>query len=270
MSDAAKATADGEGDRKALMPSIPKISGISKTSVHSGWQVPIAPWGRVEVFVSGGFSLALAALLAWFAPWAALLPLPLVSFVCWFFRDPPRVSPTDPGLVLAPADGLVTHLGEGVRVDERDGHGLAEHVGNGPFVKISIYLSLWDVHVNRAPIAARVVDVRRRPGKFRRSWPIRSTQENEQCWTVLQGQEAPYPRVLVKQVAGAAARRIVNVAPIGGGLARGDKFGMIKLGSRTDLLLSVAAGLEILVRPGDRVRGGETPVARYHTSATQS
>jgi len=168
-------------------------------------------------------------------------------FTLYFFRDPERAVPEGDNIAVAPADGLVT------TVDE---------VEEGEFLKtrlrrIGIFLSVLDVHVNRAPLAGEVLHSEPKPGKFldARS-PLSSTLNVSRSWVFT----GPMGTVLVRQITGAIARRICPWAVVGDKLARGERFGMIRFGSRTELLLPMDA--EILVKAGDRVRGGETPVAR--------
>jgi phosphatidylserine decarboxylase len=208
--------------------------------------------GRVEVLLYGG-SLALIAVgLAIRWPWAAVLPALLAGFVVWFFRDPHREIPTGAGLLVSPADGVVTHVEE-----------LSEAgVWDGPAVKISIYLSLFSVHLNRVPERARLLQVRHLPGRHLTTRDPRSAEVNEQCRTLWERLDPPYPRFLVKQVAGPLVSSTVCAARAGAVLPRGARFGMIKFGSRTELYLPQHPGLSLTVRPGDRVRAGTSIIAR--------
>jgi phosphatidylserine decarboxylase len=178
--------------------------------------------------------------------------------VIWFFRDPPRRVPGDPGLVVAPADGRVVD----VEPLESDPFVAA------PAVRIGIFLSVFNVHINRAPAAARVAEVVYRPGKFLNALRPASARENEQLELRLEETAPPFRRFVVRQIAGTLARRIVCWVRPGESLERGVRYGMIKLGSRTDLILPRHEGLEVLVRPGQAVRAGRSIVARYTTEAT--
>lgn len=177
--------------------------------------------------------------------------------IVWFFRDPQRPIPGDPGLVVSPADGIISSIEE---IDH------AEFL-DGPAVQIGIFLSIFHVHVNRVPVAARVVGLSYRHGKFLNALRPESARENEQLAIRLQETAAPYRRMVVRQIAGAIARRIVCWLKPGDELARGERFGMIKLGSRTELLLPREPGLEIAVRIGQSVQGGKTVLARYPAGA---
>jgi phosphatidylserine decarboxylase len=214
--------------------------------------LPLTRMGLVEVFVFGGGLTLIAGGLACLWPWAAVPPVLLAGFVLWFFRDPPRTIPAGPGVLVSPADGIVTHLEE-----------LSEAgVWNGPAVKISIYLSLFSVHLNRVPDRARVLEVRLLPGRHLSTRDPRSTEVNEQCRTLWECLDAPHLRFLVKQIAGPLVSCIVCAVRSGTVLPRGARFGMIKFGSRTELYLPRHPGLCLTVRPGDRVRAGTSIVAR--------
>jgi phosphatidylserine decarboxylase len=168
------------------------------------------------------------------------LPLAAAAAVSLgFFRDPDRTPPTAANVVLAPADGRVTAIDEAVDAFV------------GAAVRVSIFLSPLDVHVNRAPIAGLVTDAVYTPGRFVAAFRREAGEVNERCALRLQGDHA---RVTVVQVAGIAARRIVCRAGPGDKLAAGERFGMIRFGSRTDCYMP--RGTEVAVRPGDRVIGG--------------
>jgi phosphatidylserine decarboxylase len=216
-------------------------------------RLPVAPMGRGEVLIFGGGLSALAVASALLTPWAAAVPALLALFVVLFFRDPPRQIPDTPGGIVSPADGVVTDVEE---VDEVP-------FWDGPAVKIGIYLSVFNVHVNRVPETARVIEVRYVPGRFLSTGLESAARVNEQCWTLLEHEAAPHHLVAVKQIAGTFARRIVCEARPGAVLARGERFGMIKFGSRTELYLAKAPGLRVAVAPGARVRGGSSVVAQY-------
>jgi phosphatidylserine decarboxylase len=176
-----------------------------------------------------------------------------------FFRNPRRRIPAEPGIFVAPADGHVTEVGN---LDE------PEYIG-GPAAKIGIFLSIFDVHLNRAPCAGKVEHLRHREGRYLDARDKASSQENE-CRSIgILRDEGTDPRgikVLVRQIAGAIARRIVCPLEIGDSLERGRLLGMIKFGSRTELVVAVRPGdppLEVLVKPGDKVLAGETVLLRF-------
>jgi phosphatidylserine decarboxylase len=203
--------------------------------------LPIAAegWGFILV------PLVLAVLLAWTGWIKSSLLLGLVTaFMAFFFRDPERVAPAVPGAILAPADGRVVDVRAAV---------------NDPFVgaaqAVSIFLSPLDVHVNRSPLAGLVVGVEYRPGAKLAAYRPEASERNERTTIAIQGETA---RVVVRQIAGVLARRIVCRIRAGDKLASGERFGLIKFGSRTDLIVPASARLR--VRTGDRVLGGETVV----------
>jgi phosphatidylserine decarboxylase len=158
-----------------------------------------------------------------------------------FFRDPERTPPEVPGGVLAPADGKVI------------GISALDDAWVGPAVRLSIFLSPLDVHINRAPVAGLVRGVEYAAGTFRAAYRIEQSEANERCTVTLDGDAA---HVTVRQIAGVLARRIVCRVRAGDKLEAGERYGMIRFGSRTDLV--VPRGTELRVRVGDRVRGGES------------
>lgn len=192
-------------------------------------------------------------------PWRATLWLVVLALavlgglILWFFRDPERAIPTEPGLVVSPADGIISAIDELPHDD---------FIG-GPAVQIGIFLSIFHVHLNRAPLAGRVIGLSYRPGKFLNALRPESARENEQLAIRMQETAPPYRRLVVRQIAGAIARRIVCWLRPGDELTRGERIGMIKLGSRTELVLPREEGLELLVRIGQGVQGGTTILARY-------
>lgn len=199
-------------------------------------RIPVASEGWPFILAPAG-----AALVAWAAGWSApAVVLMGFALAClFFFRDPEREAPSVPGAIVAPADGRVMAVQE---VTD-------PFVGEG--VRVSIFLSPLDVHVNRAPIAGLVIDAEYRPGRFRPAYRVADSEANERCSLALQGEAA---RVAVTQIAGILARRIVCRARPGDKLALGQRFGLIRFGSRTDLV--VPRQTELRVRPGERVRGG--------------
>jgi phosphatidylserine decarboxylase len=175
----------------------------------------------------------------------ALLLVLLAGFVAFFFRNPERAVAPDPNLVLSPADGHVS------LVKPKDANNPA--TGN----VVSIFLSVFDVHVNRTPIAGRITAVTYRPGKFLNALNQRASSENEQNIITVQNERLT---VTFSQIAGVIARRIVCWKKIGDTLAPGERIGLIKFGSRTDLFLPPE--VEILVKKGDRVLGGKTIIGK--------
>lgn len=174
------------------------------------------------------------------------------AFFLLFFRSPNRTAPSEPGVVVSPADGTVIKI-------ER----LESHPGfDGAVDKISVFLSVFDVHVNWTPIAGTVKSVEHIPGKFSVAWLDKASQDNERSEIYL---ESAYGPVLFKQIAGQIARRIVCRLQPGQRVVAGEKFGMIKFSSRTEVF--VDAGAEILVKPRKHIKGGQTAIARLPVHA---
>ena len=176
--------------------------------------------------------------------YVGLLLLLVALFMAFFFRDPKRVPPSDPDVVVSPADGRVT------RIESAAGQ------ANSPTL-VSIFLSPLDVHINRAPIPGKIVDVVYSPGKFLMATNEKASTVNEQNALTIQGEKIT---VVCKQIAGILARRIVCWKHAGDRLNLGERFGMIKFSSRTDVLLP--ANVKVTVAEGDRVRGGVTVIGR--------
>ena len=216
-------------------------------------RIPFARWGLAELQIFGwpllGLTVGLALSPVW---WLAPVSGILLFLVVYFFRDPPRRVPQEAGLLIAPADGRVVEI----TPLEHD-----EFVG-GPAVRIAIFLSLLNVHVNRAPCAARVIRLRYWPGRFLSALKPECAIHNENMWIGMEEDAAPHRRFAMRQIAGAVARRIVCDLRPGQVVQRGEKFGMIKLGSRTEMILP-AEGLEIRVSVGQPIRGGRDVVAQY-------
>jgi phosphatidylserine decarboxylase len=220
----------------------------------------LARAGLVEVVCCSVVALTLALLLAAVAPSVFWLLLPLILipwlFVLYFFRDPQRDVPTDTDALVSPADGTVTHVDE---VDEADFPG-------GRAVRVSIFLAVWNVHVNRIPRNSRVVGLRYFPGSFLDARKPESSTQNEQFWVDLE-ESSPPRRLRVKQISGAVARRIVNWLRLDETVFVGGRFGMIKFGSRTEVLIPTGERHAMLVKVGDKVKGGSTILLRFQGSA---
>jgi phosphatidylserine decarboxylase len=217
--------------------------------------IPFARWGLAELLLMGLPLLAVTVALVYFGGWYRLLALGpgvVLGLIVYFFRDPPRRVPTEPGLFVSPADGRVAEI---TPLDHD------EFIG-GAAVRIGIFLSIFNVHLNRAPARTRVIRMRYSPGLFLNAMNPQSALRNENLWIGLEEVDLPYRRLVVRQIAGLFARRIVcNLRP-DETLDRGQKFGMIKLGSRTELILAAEPGLEVCVKVGDKVHAGSTVMAR--------
>ncbi len=227
----------GEGDRGARRD-LWRLLGIS-------------PLGRREVIAATVTMCAAVGVLGllgyWW--WIAAAVAAWGGFVL-FFRDPERVVPRNEGLFLAPADGVVKDVED---VDERSFIG-------GRAVRIGIALSVFNVHVNRAPCEGVVEVIRYSPGKFHNAFCKKAAEENESNTIGIRTREGE--RIMVKQIAGVLARRIVCTCRLGQRLAAGERIGMIKFGSRTELYIPSTMKAVLSVKVGDRVRGGLTVVAR--------
>jgi phosphatidylserine decarboxylase len=210
------------------------------------------------------YPAAIAGLMAVVAVFAPLLPIGvtvaaeiiLVLVLVWalmFFRDPQRQTIQDDTLLLAPADGRIADI---EMVDEKD-------FLEGPALRIGIFLSIFNTHINRAPCSAKVEKITYRPGKYLNAMNRLAGKVNESNNLALRRTDAPQDRLLVRQISGAIARRIVCAAREGQQLAGGERFGMIKFGSRTELYLPAGDRIECMVRVGDKVKAGLTPLAKY-------
>lgn len=188
----------------------------------------------------------LCAAAAWWWPWAAIGPAALWVALVNFFRDPERATPEGENLLVSPADGRVVDL---TNVRE-------EAFLHTDTLRIGIFMSILDVHVNRAPIGGTVVYTAYRRGKFRNAMGAAARDENE-CSSVGIEREDGL-RILVRQVAGLIARRIVTDCAVGDRLHRGQRFGMVKFGSRLEVYVPTAACFRLNVGVGDRVRAGES------------
>ena len=202
-----------------------------------------------------GLLLASAAVLAWLyvGIWLSVVFMAaMVGFVA-FFRDPKRKVPGDAGVLVSPADGKIVEISEIEDCAELGGRVL----------KIGIFLSVFNAHVNRSPAAGTVRKLEHRLGKFYNALREKAGALNESNDVLLDCPDVPGETVLVKQIAGTLARRIVCGCKIGQELARGQRFGMIKFGSRTELYVKNPEELRVAVKKGDRVKAGSSVLVRY-------
>lgn len=195
------------------------------------------------------YLLIFAAALAWlWLPWLSIPLLLAAAYVVYFFRDPHRKISPDPRDIVSPADGRVISV-----LEEKE-----RWFSGEKRQRVAIFLSVFDVHVNRAPVSGRIVRSIYQPGKFLDARDPSVDLENEhRTWLI----ESPRGPVVLRQIAGLIARRIVAWAEPGDPVSKGQRIGMIRFGSRTDLYLPV--GCEVLVQAGDRVAGGSTVIARW-------
>jgi len=206
---------------------------------------------RLQTIAEARWILAILSLLTviscFFSAWVSLIFLILIFYTFFFFRDPEREIPSDPKAVVAAADGRVTDISE---VEETD-------ILKTKTRRIGIFLSIFDVHINRAPVDGRIIYRQRREGAcFDARRPECSEKNEALTW----GFENSRGTFVVRQLTGAIARRIVAWADAGDELKKGDRFGMIRFGSRTEVYLPFAA--DVLVKVGDHVSGGSTIIAR--------
>jgi phosphatidylserine decarboxylase len=182
----------------------------------------------------------------------AVVAVLLALFVFSFFRDPERVIPTEPGAVVSPGDGRVVVVTE------------EENAGR-PGKRLSIFLAVWNVHVNRSPAAGTITKLEYRPGRFLAALRERASMENEQNVFALSTEAG---EIVFKQIAGLIARRVVSWKKPGDRVARGERIGLVRFGSRVDLWVPKEA--EILVRTGESVKGGSSVLARWPAKASES
>jgi phosphatidylserine decarboxylase len=226
-------------------------------------KIPLTRMGLPQVAIYPGLLTVamIAALLTGrnvMPAWSLILTEAVMALVLgWalsFFRDPPRNCPQDSALLLSPADGKVTDT------DILEVHPDFE----GPVLRIGIFLSIFNVHINRMPCEARVNKTLYKPGAFKNALNPESSQVNESNAVFFRRMQAPEADLMVRQISGAIARHIVCPVQANQTFAQGEKFGMIKFGSRTELFVPVQNGLKSSVNVGDIVKAGLTVVARYH------
>ncbi len=225
-------------------------------------RISLTKYGLPQVVI---FPAAIiAAMAAAPAAWPKSLPLwgiilieiiftIVLIWILSFFRDPQRPAPADNNLLLSPADGRVTDIDI---VQEND-------FIAGSALRISIFLSIFDVHINRAPCNVKVEKITYRPGKFKNAASPRSSRVNESNDLWLRRTDRPNDKLILRQISGAIARRIICDTNTGQKLAGGQKFGMIKFGSRTELYLPTCENAKTLIKKGDKVKAGLTPIVKY-------
>ena len=227
-------------------------------------RIPLTKYGLPQVVVYPAVVLAVMVVfpltIAAFLPnWAVLaIEVILAVILIWalmFFRDPERRCPANPNLLLAPADGRITEI---ETVSETNFIG-------GPALRIGIFLSIFDTHINRAPCNVKIQKITYKKGKYLNAMNPQSGRLNESNELDLIPTDTPKDRLIVRQISGAIARRIVCETKEGRELSGGQKFGMIKFGSRTELYLPVHENAKCLVKIGDKVKAGITPLVKYES-----
>lgn len=218
-------------------------------------RLPFARWGLAELQLMGWPLLLLTIATFWLCGpwrWLAIVPGVLLGLIVYFFRDPVRAIPQDADAIVSPADGTIAEVTE---VDHYD-------FFDGPAIRIGIFLSIFNVHVNRSPRRARVIAMHYKPGEFLNAMNPESALRNEFMWVGLEEIDAPHRKLAVRAISGLIARRIVCILKPGQEVQGGEKFGMIKLGSRTELILPRDA-VQVEVEVGQKVKAGSTIFARY-------
>lgn len=218
---------------------------------HVGHYEPVAREGIPFVVVPA----VISALAWWYSyPWVSLLFLLISLAIAAFFRNPERIPPSEEGIVVSPADGRVVEI-------VRDAS--FEYIRDESLTRVSIFMSIFNVHVNRAPITGRVQKIAYRPGGFLDAREPEASKTNEQNAMILKGSRA----IGVVQVAGKIARRIACWISEGDEIRLGDRFGLIRFGSRLDVYLP--QDFTITVEKGNRVRAGETIIARFSNASIE-
>jgi phosphatidylserine decarboxylase len=234
-------------------------SSISSNRPGGGikWHWPsIHPEGRKFVLIA-----AIVTLCFWLLGWeiAGWLMLGITAWVAAFFRDPVRVTPTGSDVVIAPADGLVTQIAEVAPPPEIAG---ADGIGDAPMLRVSIFMSVFDVHINRTPIAGTLRKIVYIPGKFLNADLDKASEENERQHFVVERGDGV--RIGFTQIAGLVARRIRPFVSMGQDVSTGQRIGLIRFGSRVDVYLPAGTTPQVLL--GQRTLAGETVVARIGTA----
>lgn len=196
-------------------------------------------------------ALLISILLFPLVPVAGFVVLVLACFIACFFRNPIRIIPQDSNIFVAPADGKVLSIDDG------------EDSELGKTLKITIFLSIFNVHITKAPLSGTIRNIAYHQGKFLNALNDKSSEENEHNIITIEGNGIT---VKVKQIAGVIARRIVNFKEEGEKINKGSEIGLIRFGSRVELIIPAQAG-KILVKPGDKIQGGQTPVIQLYPDA---
>ncbi|QIB33004.1 phosphatidylserine decarboxylase [Ancylobacter pratisalsi] len=198
---------------------------------------------------------AVSAVLLWLVPPLGWICVLITIWICYFFRDPERVTPIRDGLVVSPADGRICLIGPALPPPELG-------LGDVPLPRVCIFMNVFDVHVNRAPLAGRITRIAYRPGKFLSADLDKASEDNERSGMVL---DTAIGEIGVVQIAGLVARRIVSFVREGDSLSPGERFGLIRFGSRVDVYLP--PGTHALVAEGQRAIAGETVLADIAATA---
>ncbi|HET7709207.1 MAG TPA: phosphatidylserine decarboxylase [Sphingomicrobium sp.] len=231
------------------MPAIDKPDS-QLTAVQ--WRFPsVHPEGRKFTLIAGVIAIATYMGVSQFLGW---LLIGVTLWVAAFFRDPVRVTPRDTRLVIAPADGLVTMISKVPAPPELAG---VDGLGDGTFTRVSIFMSVFDVHINRSPISGRIRKITYVPGKFVNADLDKASEDNERQHFLVEGNDGV--RIAFTQIAGLVARRIMSFVRTGDTVEAGQRIGLIRFGSRVDVFLPDGTGPKVLL--GQRAIAGETIIA---------
>ena len=211
----------------------------------------IRPEGNLFIFVF----VVVAIIFFMVAQWLGFIGIVLVGWCIYFFRDPDRVTPLEDGLVISPADGVIQLVGDAALPPELN-------MGDAPMRRISIFMNVFDCHVNRIPVDGEIVKNAYRPGKFFNASLDKASEDNERRSLVIRSKTGA--EVTFVQIAGLVARRIICWVDEGQSLRAGERYGMIRFGSRIDVYLP--KGTRLLAIPGQRAVAGETPIAQLDNS----
>jgi len=209
--------------------------------------IPIHPEGYK--FIAAFFVAAIV--LGWLWDPLFWIGLVLTAWCAWFFRDPPRVTPINEDFILAPADGKISHITKVVPPAELD-------IGDKPMTRVSVFMNVFNCHINRAPVKGRVSRILYKEGEFLNAELDKASSDNERNSMVIDSHHGP---VAVVQIAGLVARRILCWAKVGDDMVTGERFGLIRFGSRLDVYVPDEATVTVAL--GQTAIGGETILARY-------
>ena len=227
------------------------MSQLEKPNNHLAavkWRFPaVHPEGRKFVVIAGFITLIAFLVLPDLFGWLLVM---VTIWVATFFRDPIRTTPQDPAMIVAPADGLVTMISRVSAPPELVGEGGL----TGEFTRVSIFMSVFDVHINRAPIAGRIARVAYVPGKFLNADLDKASEDNERQHILVEREDGV--KIGFTQIAGLVARRIMSFVKEGDQVAAGERIGLIRFGSRVDVFLPAGTGAQVLL--GQRTIAGET------------
>lgn len=230
------------------------FDSLTSTGQRSSFtdMLPLTPHGWREMLIGSVVLFILAAGLADISHPLGLLILPFWVWLFAFFRDPERIVPAERNVLVSPADGTVSDIIE-IEHDELLG---------GPAVRVGIFLSVFNVHVNRSPCNGKVLSVQYKKGKFINAMShLDASEQNESNTLVLAAAGTDKPIIVVKQIVGLIARRIICTVAPGQAVRRGERIGMIKFGSRTELIIARSLDPQIRVHVGQKVRGGADIIA---------